>query len=48
VNTAREGERTATGGVTVAARGGLFLDGHVVRGGSGNEEGWGVAARISF
>jgi hypothetical protein len=48
VNTAGDRERTATAGVSVAARGGLFVDGHVVRGGSGGEEGWGVAARISF
>jgi len=48
VNTRGERERIATAGVTVAAGGGLYLDGHAVRGGSADERGWGVAARVSF
>jgi hypothetical protein len=48
VNTPGERERIATAGVTVAAGGGLYLDGHAVRGGSADERGWGVAARVSF
>ena len=47
-NTAGARERSATAGATVALRSGLFVDGHVVRGGSAGEEGWGLAARVSF
>ena len=47
-NTTGANERTATGGVSVAVRSGLFLDAHVVRGGAEDERGWGLAARVSF
>jgi hypothetical protein len=47
-NTTGGNERTATGGLSVAVRSGLFLDGHVVRGGAEDERGWGFAARVSF
>jgi F plasmid transfer operon, TraF, protein len=47
-NTTGRNERTATGGLSVAVRSGLFLDGHVVRGGAEDERGWGLAARVSF
>ena len=47
-NTAGEHERSATGGVSVAVRSGLFLDGHAVGGGDEDERGWGFAARVSF
>ena len=47
-NTTGGNERTATGGVSVAVRSGLFLDAHVVRGGAEDERGWGLAARVSF
>jgi hypothetical protein len=47
-NTRGEGEMSATAGLTVALRGGLYLDGHAVRGRKVDEQGWGVAARISF
>ena len=48
VNTRGARERVATGGVTVAAGGGLYLDGYAVRGGTDEERGWGLATRISF
>jgi hypothetical protein len=48
VNTRGARERSAAAGLTVALRGGLFLDGYAVRGGTADEEGWGVATRISF
>ena len=41
-------ERSVTAGLTVAVRAGLYLDGHAVRGGSADEKGWGLAARVSF
>jgi len=41
-------ERAASGGISVAVRSGLYVDAHVVGGGSANERGWGVAARVSF
>ena len=41
-------ERSATAGLTVAMRGGVYLDGHAVRGGSADEKGWGLGARVSF
>ena len=47
-NTVGGRERSATAGVSVAVRAGLFVDGHLVRGGSADEKGWGLAARISF
>jgi hypothetical protein len=47
-NTVGAKERTATGGVSVAVRSGLFLDAHLVRGGAEDDRGWGVAARVSF
>jgi hypothetical protein len=48
VNTVGAQERIATAGLTVATGGGLYLDGHVARGGSADERGWGLAARVSF
>jgi hypothetical protein len=47
-NTVGRQERAATGGVSVAIRSGLFVEAHAVRGGSDDERGWGVAARVSF
>lgn len=47
-NTAGARERSATAGVSVLVRSALFLDGHVIRGGSADERGWGVSARVSF
>jgi len=41
-------ERSATGGVSAAIRPGLFVEAHGVAGGSDDERGWGVAARITF
>jgi hypothetical protein len=47
-NTAGTKQRAATAGVSVAVRSGLFLDGHLVRGGTEDDRGWGLAARVSF
>jgi F plasmid transfer operon, TraF, protein len=47
-NTRGEGEMGATAGLTIALRGGLYLDGHLVRSRNVDEQGWGLAARISF
>ncbi|MBM3817408.1 MAG: hypothetical protein FJW14_00125 [Acidimicrobiia bacterium] len=41
-------ERSATGGASVAVRSGVFVDGYAVKGGAADEEGWGLAARVSF
>ncbi len=46
-NTTGSHGRAGTGGVTVAPRSGLYVDGHVVHG-SRSERGWGLAARVSF
>lgn len=48
VNTLGAHERSATAGVTLAVRAGLYLDGHAVRGGAADERGWGLTARVSF
>ena len=48
VNTRGARESVATVGLTVATGGGLYLDGHAVRGGDEDERGWGLATRISF
>lgn len=47
-NTVGSGGQVVTAGATVPIRSGLVVDGHVVRGGAGDERGWGVAARMSF
>jgi hypothetical protein len=47
-NTAGDEARTGTAGLTVSPRAGLFIDGFVARGGTADEEGWGLAARVSF
>lgn len=41
-------DRTGTAGISVSPRSGFYLDGHVIRGGSTDDRGWGVAARVSF
>jgi hypothetical protein len=48
VNTVGARERSVTAGVSVAPRAGLFVEGHIVRGGSADEEGWGAGVRVSF
>jgi hypothetical protein len=48
VNRVGAKERSATAGVSVAIRAGMYLEGHYVGGGSPEERGWGVAARTSF
>ena len=48
MNTTGLEERSFTAGLSVAPRAGLFLEGHVVRGGSADDQGWGVGARVSF
>jgi hypothetical protein len=47
-NTAGARERAGTAGVSVSVRSGLYLEAHVVRGGSADEKGWGLASRVSF
>jgi hypothetical protein len=48
LNTAGSQGATITGGLSVAIRSVLFLEGHVARSGSTEEDGWGAAMRISF
>ncbi len=48
VNTVGARERSAAAGASVAVRPGLYVEGHAVRGGSADERGWGLAARVSF
>jgi hypothetical protein len=47
-NTAGAEEKAYTAGASVAVGRGVFVDGHVVLGGAGDEGGWGIAARASF
>ena len=47
-NTVAAQDRAVTAGVSVAARAALFVDAHVVRGGAADDQGWGIAARVSF
>ena len=44
-NTVGTEDRAATAGISVSPRSGLYLDGHVLRGGSTDDRGWGVAAQ---
>jgi hypothetical protein len=48
VNTVGTRGRAATAGVSVSIRPGMFVDGHVIAGGSADDRGWGVSARVSF
>lgn len=41
-------ERTSTAGVSIGVRNGLYLEGHIVRGGSDAERGWGFGSRVTF
>ena len=47
-NTRGAQELAVTVGASVAVRWGLLLDGHAVAGGADGEQGWGLAARVSF
>jgi hypothetical protein len=47
-NSAGARDRAITAGASVAVRAGLYLDGHIAQGGEAGEDGWGVAARVSF
>ena len=47
-NTAGLEEQAYTAGASVAVRTRVFVDGHVVFGGSDDESGWGITARASF
>ena len=47
-NTTGAGEQAYTAGASVAVRSGMFVDGHVVFGGTDDESGWGITARASF
>lgn len=47
-NTVGAEERAATAGASVAVRNGLYVEGHIVHGGSEAERGWGIGTRVSF
>jgi len=47
-NTVGEQGCTVTAGASVAARAGLFMEGHAAFGSAAGERGWGLAARVSF
>jgi hypothetical protein len=48
LNTVGAEDRAATAGITVGLGRGAYVDGHLVRGGSADDRGWGLAARMSF
>ena len=47
-NTVGARGETATGGLSVALRPGLYVDGFAAAGGDAGEQGWGVTVRVSF
>jgi hypothetical protein len=47
-NTAGAHDGAVTGGASVAVRAGLYVDGYVMRGSGSGDDGWGLAARVSF
>ncbi|HEY6361815.1 MAG TPA: conjugal transfer protein TraF [Vicinamibacterales bacterium] len=47
-NTVGVEDQAGTAGLSVSPRSGFYIDGHVVRGGSSGDRGWGVATRVSF
>lgn len=48
MNTTGTRGRSATAGASVVVREGMYVEGHVIRGRAADEQGWGVAARVSF
>ena len=48
INSVGGREPVATTGVSWAVRSGVYVDGHVARGGGAADRGWGLAMRISF
>jgi hypothetical protein len=48
VNTVGERGRVGTAGLSLALKQGAYIEGYVVRGGSDDEKGWGVASRVTF
>jgi hypothetical protein len=47
-NTAGRKERAATAGVSVAVKPAMYVEAHAARGGTVDDRGWGVGARITF
>ncbi len=47
-NTVGAEDRAWTAGGSLAVRSGMYVDGYLVHGGARAEQGWGVAARVSF
>jgi hypothetical protein len=47
-NTVGAEDQSGTAGASVAVKSGLYVDAHVVRGGSADDRGWGIGARVSF
>ena len=41
-------ERTGTAGLSIGVRNGVYIEGHIVRGGSDAERGWGFGSRVTF
>lgn len=48
VNQVGRRERSGTAGASVALKPGMLVEGHLVAGGSADERGWGVGARVTF
>jgi hypothetical protein len=48
VNQVGHRERSGTAGASVALKPGMLVEGHLVAGGSADERGWGVGARVTF
>lgn len=48
VNTAGRHDGTATAGVSIAPRAGLYLEAYAAGGGSIGDRGWGLGTRVSF
>ena len=48
MNTVGERRRVATAGISLAIRQGTYLEGHATRGGAADENGWGLATRVTF
>ena len=47
-NSAGARDWAITAGASVAVRAGVYVDSHIAQGGEAGEDGWGVAARVSF
>jgi hypothetical protein len=48
MNTVGDGGRSLSGGISLTAGGGLYLDGALTKGSDASREGWSLSLRMSY